>query len=247
MKNLKKIVLIATLILILLVVEVVIVKSASKYEPEINIVYAKTRIETKTVITKEMLATKKINVSMAHIQAFGNESELIGKTARTDIEAGEMVLRSRIGKLEEMAEIKVMDENNRLYTISLNPDQANGWWVLVGQAVDIIFVPNPGPGTGVNSPADMSKPTKPGKQQKEINIPPIVPSVEEIIALENGMKRLNNIRVAAIIDDAGKQFTNGERIGIPKLISFEVTAKQDEFLAWAKGNGRLEVSVRPGK
>lgn len=237
MSKIKKLILVVFLILLLLTIEVVIVKSASQYEPKINVVYAKTDIAAKALITKDMLTTKTISLSMVHLKAYRSVDELVGKTAKADIVSGEMILSGRIGKLDEMTEIRVLDKNNRLFAVEFKPDQANGWWLLIDQKVDLIFIPTSA--GGVNVPLDISKPTNPD------TITATMPTGTELA--QTGVKRLENIRVAAIIDEGLKQLNNETRTSNPKFISFEVTKEQDEFLAWAKGNGRIEISVRPNK
>ena len=92
-------------------------------------------------------------------------------------------------------------------------------WIKADQRVDIIYVP--------------------GEKQRENA------SVQSDNA--NSVKKLSNIRVAAVIDEKGRLLKNGERTLVPKYISFEVTERQSEFLAHAKGNGRLEIAVIPAE
>ncbi len=217
MRRLKLVIAMMLLIGVLLVAEVLFVKSLSNYEPEIGVVFTRGGIPAKTVITEDMLQIKNVNISEIHPLSVRSMAELIGKTALADLEANEMVLSSRAGLSLEMDQIQMEKKDNRLFSVEFKPDQANGWWVLVGQRVDILFVRNE-----VAAPAA-----------------PTADKVEDL-----NIVRLDNIRIAAIIDENGKLLDNGERASAPKMISFEVTPEQDQFLAWAKSNGRLEVSVR---
>lgn len=216
MKKVSFIILTLVLAVILLAIEVVIVKSASKYEPESSIVFAKTRIPENTVIQEAMLLEKKVNISMIHRQSIRNIRDAIGKRARIGIEEGEMILTGKLSRGDEMEEIEVKDKNNRLFSVEFKGDQANGWWLMTGQYVDIIFIPN-------------EKARGQAVQQQ------VVTSIQ----------RLRNIRIAALIDEKGKLLKNYGRSTLPKYISFEVTDEQCEFLAYAKSNGRLEISVIP--
>lgn len=220
MRKLNYVLITLVLAVLFLAIEVVIVKSASKYEPEVSVVFANVRIPAKTEINKDMLRERKVSLSLAHRQSVKSMNALIGKKAKTDIEEGEMILTGKIGIVDEMQEIDVKDRNNRLFTVEFRGDQANGWWLLVGQYVDIIFVPN-----------DKAKP------QAGAQADPQAAAV----------KRLRNVRIAALIDDKGKLLENSGRNSIPKYISFELSDEQDEFLAYAKSNGRLEVSALPEK
>jgi len=220
MKKISLILLTLILTFVLLVVEVIIVKSVSRYEPEFDIVYAKTRIHEDTILQPEMLQEKKVNASLVHRQSIRSMKEIIGKKVKVDIEEGEMMLSPKLYADSEIEEIKITDKNNRLFSIEFKGDQANGWWLGEDQFVDIIFVP------GERLQSNMYK-------SGWTDIYPV--------------QRLRNIRIAALIDDRGKLLKKGEKTTLPRYVSFEVTDEQVEFLAFAKGSGRLEISVIPGK
>lgn len=77
-----------------------------------------------------------------------------------------------------------------------------------------------------------------------IYVPDMRPDLPTVTA---GIKRINHIRIAAIIDERGALAGNGKRASMPKYITFEVTDKQDEFLASAKTSGRIELSAIPAQ
>lgn len=141
MRNLKMVAAILLLVILLTGVEIFIVRSASRYEPEVEVVFAKQRIPQKTEITPDMLEVRKIGVGLAHRLSVKKTGEAAGKKAVMDIESGEMLLSSKLG-LDEMQQIEVKDKNKRLFSVEFKGDQANGWWVLVDQYVDILFIPN---------------------------------------------------------------------------------------------------------
>lgn len=243
----KKIIVICFLIVVLLAVQVMIVKSVSKYEPEVDILYAKSRISQKTVITADMLTRKKINISLVHSQAVRNEIDLVGKSALIDIEAGEMMLTSKYGEILEMESIQIEDINNRLYSIEFKPDQVNGWWLKVGQYVDIICVPNDMKTIGLSTSVDTGSKLPAAVESSALPQQQTALELKTENASYSGIVRLENVRIAAIIDEAGIQLTNEQRTVMPKLISFEVKPGQDEYLAWAKSNTRIEISARNEK
>jgi len=233
MKRINLILLTLILTVVLLGVEVFIVKSVSKYEPEMSVVFAKVKIPENTIVQEDMLEERKVEISMVHRLSVKGVKDIAGRKARMDIEAGEMLLSSRLYAENEMDEIRVTDKNNRLFSVELKGDQANGWWLTADQYVDILFVLDKRTGLlGDRKPHDNNATGKAdaGLMQTE----PV-----------SGVQRLRNIRIAALIDDKGKLVKNGERSVLPRYVCFEVTDRQDEFLAYAKGNGRLEISVIP--
>lgn len=208
------------LALVFLIVEIIIVKSISKYEPETSVVFAIRKITAGEVITENVLEKRKISLNLVHSQSIKNANEIIGKRAKTDIEEDEIILSSRIADNKYFDEIIVKDKNSRLFTVEFRGDQVNGWQLREGQFVDIIFIPD-------------------GK-----NAMPVIEN-ETWEKEGNTIQRIRNVRIAALIDDKGKLVKNSENSTIPKYISFEVDDVLDQFLAYAKGNGRLEVSVIP--
>lgn len=129
------------LIIILTITEIFIIRSASEFEPEISLVYAKTAIPEKTVVTEDMLEKRSVRAEYAHRFSVKEIEDIVGKRANTNIEPDEMILKSKME--ENKADvIKVEDSNNRLYTVAFNGDQANGWQITEGQKVDIIYVPD---------------------------------------------------------------------------------------------------------
>lgn len=129
------------LVVILVVAEIIIIKSASNYEPQSEIVFARVRIPDGTEITADMLEVKKIGTSLVHRLSMKKIQDIAGKRAGTDIEAGEMLLSAKLD-YGGMESIKVRDKNKRLYSVEFKGDQANGWRMVADQYVDVIFVPD---------------------------------------------------------------------------------------------------------
>lgn len=226
--NKQKTLIIAIILLaILLSAEVFVVKKASDYEPKIKVIYAKVKIPAEIVITKDMLVEKEVALSLVNINAVKDTAEAIGKAAKFDIEEMEMITSSRLMEKTEEKRIELLNINNRLVTVKFEPDQVNGWWLE--DIVDIIFIPNENSAPKPEMAEDM--------QQSDTS--------EKVVYDSFGIVRLENIRVAAIIDENRQLIEDIEDMTYrPILVSFEVNTEQDKFLAWAKYNGKIEVSAR---
>ena len=220
------------LVFVLVIIEIIIVKSASKYEPKLGIVFAKVKIPEKTVITPDMIEIKDVGIGFVHRLSIRDAGNVTAKRAEMDIEAGEMMLSSKLGS-NEMEQITVKDKSKRLFSVEFKGDQANGWWLMTDQNVDIIFVPDK---------ADSIRARVDTVASKGIN--GRTAAVED---LYSGMQVLKDIRIAALIDDKGSLLENSKRTSLPIYVSFEVTNEQANFLAYAKSNGRLEMSAIPGQ
>jgi len=218
---------------ILLVAEVIIIRNASQYEPKLSIVFARTKIPEGALIESSMIEVRKISAGAAHKQSVRDPEGVIGKMARVEIEEGEMILNVKLVEAGEMEELSSVDKKSRLFTVEFEPDQANGWRLKAGQYVDIIYVPNERI-VGHDEPQGQAD----GARNGQINEPLYDAGM-------SGIRRIRNVRVAALIDNNGNLVRDANRESIPRYISFEVNDNLDEFLAYAKDNGRLEVSVIP--
>lgn len=202
---------------ILFILEVFLIKNIAGIQDKKKVVYTNTKIAANTRITAEMLIVKEVPGNLAHKLSFSDISQAVGKKARTDLEDGEMLLSSKIGTYGSMDGLAVTTPGNRLCCLDLKGDQANGWCIAADQRVDILFVPDPG---RVDKNSSMQ------------------PDGQSCI-------KLNSIRVAAIIDDKLKIIKDTDALKSPKYMMVEVTPEQAEMLAFAKGNGRIEIASIP--
>lgn len=235
MKRLKLVFITFVIVVILLVVEIVIIRSASEYDLQSSVIYAAVKIPEGTEITAEMLEERRISQSMAHELSIQGLEEAVGKEAGENLEEGEMILSTKLNLINRIDNIELEDDNNRLFSVEFRADQANGWWLKVGQYVDIIFVPNK---------TDMLVPDL--QENLGANIVLDGENTEQGIFLSNVL-RLRDVRIAALIDENGELIDEFPGTVPPKYISFEVDQQEDLLLAYAKSNGRLEISVIPEK
>lgn len=214
----------AFLIVVLLVaVQMAIIANASGYEAKDKVVFAKVQIEKNAVITGDMLEFREVGLGAVHPDALKSSDEAVLKRASMDIEAGEMLLSSKFTS-GGSGIIEAEDKSKRLFSVKFDVDQANGWQLADNQYVDVIFVPNH------------------SEQQNQV---PVAEGVAAMLPYTNGVTLLKNIRVAGLIDEEGKLVDILESKETPRYVSFEVTEEQAVFLAYAKSNGKIELSCIP--
>ena len=213
------------IVLLLVAIEMTIISNASGYEAKEKGVFARVSIDKNAVITGDMLEIKEVDAGTAHPNALKDIDEAASMRAAMDIEAGELLLRSKLLS-GEGGIIKAEDNSKRLFSVEFKVDQANGWQLSDGQYVDIIYVPNHG---------------------EQLDEPPVAYGVAAMPPDSSGVKILENIRIAGLIDEEAKMVDRIESAEAPKYICFEVTVEQAAFLAYAKSNGKLELSSVPGK
>lgn len=211
--------------LLLVIIEMTIISNASGYEAKEKAVFARVFIPENTVITGDMLEVREIGAGAAHPNALLDIEKAVSKRAVMDIEAGEMLLKSKLLSAEGGI-IKAEDYNKRLFCVEFEADRANGWQLADRQSVDIIYVPNH------------------GGQKDE---PPLANGVETVFPASCGVKVLKNVSIAGFIDEDARIISRFDAEKVPKYICFEVTVEQAAFMAFAKSSGRLEISSIPGQ
>lgn len=222
------------LVIILVVTEIVIIKGASRYEPQAEVVFAKVKIPERTQITSEMLEIKKVARSFAHRMSLKDTADAAGRYAGVDIEAGEMILSGKLNDGGQEA-VEVRDIGKRLFSVEFKGDQANGWWLMPDQRVNILYIPDErriAIETGAR-PENGEKAATDGTAEADA------------ASMRDRIQVLENVRIAALIDENGVILKNAARASLPRYVSFEVTDEQAGLLAYAKGHGRLELSVIP--
>ncbi|NLP08319.1 MAG: hypothetical protein GX385_08985 [Clostridiaceae bacterium] len=213
------------IVILLAVIEMKIISNASGYEAGEKVVVALRDISRDTVITDEMLEIREISSGAVHRDAVRNIGEAVGLRAAADIYSGEALLKSRLTDKAADA-VEVLNKSNRLFCIKPEWDQANAWQLEKDQCVDVVFIPN---------------------HLKQDNTCPEAAGVVSVLPAQTGIKVMKNIRIAGFVDEDGEIVKSGEDEKIPRYIIFEVTQEQAVFLAYAKSNGRLELSGIPNR
>jgi len=237
MKRINRIFVTGCLVIVLLVAEIIIIRNVCGYQSKVEIVFTKKNIPEGTVIEENMLEVIGVDTDIVPKNAAKSVEEVVGKEAGTDMVEKEMVTTEKLREAGESGEIKVVNEGNRLFSVEFKSDQVNGWQLSAGQYVDIIFIPDDN--TALQT--DNTEEDK-GYIIGDVGFAKNIDSLEYSKSCP-GVQILKNIRIAAIIDEKGELLRGNDISGMPKIISFEVSERQDHFLAWAKSHGRLEVSL----
>ena len=212
------------IVILLVVIEMMIISNASGYEVREKVVFAARDIDQNTVVTGEMLEIREVGADAVHKNAVKSIDEAVNMTAADFIYGGEQLLRGRLTDKPDNT-VETLDKSNRLFCVEPKNDQANAWQLTKDQYVDLIYVPNYG---------------------QQSNTPPEAAGVVGVPPLSNGIRLLKRVRIAGLVDEDGKMAGEGVAGKLPKYIVLEVTEEQAIFLAFAKSNGKLELSSVPG-
>jgi Flp pilus assembly protein CpaB len=213
------------IIILLIVIEMKIISNASGYETREKVVVAARNIGMDAVITGDMLEIREISSGAVHRDAVRNIDEAVGMRAAADIYDGEVLLRGRLTEKESDA-VEALNKSNRLFSLKPEWDQVNAWQLEKDQYVDVVFVPN---------------------HLNQDGVCPEAPGVLSVPPAQTGIRMMKNIRIAGFVDEDGEPVKDGGTGKVPRYILLEVTQEQAVFLAYAKSNGRVELSAIPDR
>ena len=105
------------------------------------VVVAKLRIPPRTVMTAEMVDIKQVRKEDKHPNAYSSVNEVVGKTTKQSITAGEDVLSTKFfGDREESGLAFIIPEGMRAVSVSVSELSASGGMIVPGDHVDIIAI-----------------------------------------------------------------------------------------------------------
>lgn len=105
-----------------------------------KVAFANAVIPAKTLITADMISFKDVPVSFAHVNSVSEVSQVVGQTARVEIDTGEQVLSSKIVPTESTGASFSYSVPLGLRAISITVNEQSGLLGLVspGDRVDVI-------------------------------------------------------------------------------------------------------------
>lgn len=125
--------------------------SAQENKVEMSeVVVALTAIPAHVKVTEEMLEIKEIPSEAVHADTYTAIEEIVGKTTKTELIAGEQVLSERIVATDEEAELAYrIPENMRAITVATSEVDGVGGYIMTGDKLDILVSYTPSEGAQV--------------------------------------------------------------------------------------------------
>ena len=119
-------------------------KEASPKASEVQkvpVVVAKLRIPPRTIMTVEMVDIKEVPQEDKHPNAYSAVNDVVGKTTKQSITAGEYVLSTKFfGDREESGLAFIIPEGMRAVSVQVSELSASGGMIVPGDHVDVIAI-----------------------------------------------------------------------------------------------------------
>jgi pilus assembly protein CpaB len=105
------------------------------------VVVAKLRIPPRTVMTADMVDIKQVRIEDKHPNAYSAVNDVVGKTTKQSITAGEQVLSTKFfGGREESGLAFIIPEGMRAVSVQVSELSASGGMIVPGDHVDVIAI-----------------------------------------------------------------------------------------------------------
>lgn len=170
-----------------------------------------------TVLDETMLTSVKIPYSSTLPQTCRQMETIKGKTLNCDLNKGEVLSVRNLQPVQDGISYPDLDPGMVLYTLALEPDHANGWWIAKGNRVNLYLY----------TPAGLSEMS--GTSDEVIN-PGDSPGPIQMI---------ESVKIMRIMDENGKEAVQGETA--PAMVCLEITKKQAETLFEAENVKKIKL------
>ena len=200
------------------------VEMANQRIEYVNVFVAVRTLEPKTVILLTDIKEVKIEKSSVNAMAILDKTNILNKTSKETIYEGEQILKTRLADNENSSLAYQIPLGKRAITININEASAVGYFINVGDTVDII----------VTLEKDIQDPTIP-TMSKTI--------LQNITILGIGQEKDVLEKVQQKSDKVANKMTNSTE-NTTKTVTLALTEQESEKIAIAEQIGTLRLSLR---
>jgi pilus assembly protein CpaB len=205
---------------------------------ELATVVAAQDVPLGTVVTQEMLTTRKLAVGLREANVYGDPSQAVGKTTRTAITAGAQVHSS---DFQNRAVPLAVPAGRRAFAISINQLTGVGNLLDVGDTVDMIISLRGDAFPVVQVLTDGSVTVVSGINPLSVKLPLLLQDIQIIGTIEPPPPAAPQAAQGQPAPSVGPQFADVQN----KLLILAVTPQQAEVLLFARSTGTLDAILRP--
>jgi Flp pilus assembly protein CpaB len=215
---------------------------------ELPTVYAKQNIPLGTVITTEMVEARNQQISVRDPNAFGDTGQVVGKTVRTEIKQGALLMPSDFqagagGGNQDVAHL--LDPGLRAIAVQVDQSTGVGTLINVGDRVDLVVG-----FTGAD-------------KLPLVTVDPTTKSLTTVVGLNSTTTKLilqNRQVIGTLVPPAAPAATSGASggsgtttapetslTGQQELVILAVTPQQSEVIKFAQIDGQITLVLRSPK
>lgn len=179
----------------------------------------------------KMISTTNIPLSSSLTQAVSSINTIIGKRSINNLKKGDLISKKDINEKENGIAYPLLEEGKVLYTIALNPEDANGYWLEKGNEI-LIYIDEKS--NNNYSPEDKTIDNNLNVKETKSDGDNNTLSGESVI-----VERIEKAKIVRIMDENGNEtlLKNTK----PKMICLEMTQTQAQFLFKAEKSKKIKI------
>jgi Flp pilus assembly protein CpaB len=196
------------------------VQQFGKGETEYNVFLIRYPVQAGTKLNMDMIQQITLKGSSQFENAASKSDTLIGQYLRRDMESGQMLLIRDLYTQGDQNYFSGVTQGRVLYTLSVDADDANGWWLTPGLFVNL-FLYDP----------RFTNPTK-----------AITHENDNSIIMDSPVQIIENIKLLRVMDNTGScDYQTGKP---PSMVCMEMTRDQAMLLFEAENS--MKIKIIPG-
>lgn len=166
-----------------------------------------------TLIEPDMIQS--INLSSASsLHGYASKDLAVGKYTTRDVYGGEIVLSEVLSNYPKKIQNYEIAPGNVLYTLSLRPEDANGWWIYTGSYVDVLLY-----------------------SQK--NLASFTTEIYEFENFTGSIESIDDVKIIKVMDMYGKDIEESENDAY--IICLEMSREQAAKMFIAENSRKIKI------
>lgn len=190
--------------------------SATAREKTYSIFLLNEDAQSGCMLVREMVRSVKIPESCALQGVCTDISEMEGKYLANDMEAGALLLIGDLLESRNGIAYPLASQDNVAYTLALEADNANGWWIAQGNEVSLYLYDD------IKRKENYEDPLT---SQESVN--------------ESPVQIIGPVRIIRIMTETGEEIQQDG--SIPDMVCLELTKEQARILFCAENNKKIKL------
>lgn len=153
--------------------------------------------------------------------------DIIGKVLARDMENGDLLSLKDLQIFENGVVYPSIAQGNVLYTLALNAEDANGWWITKGNKINLLIYD-----------MKMAAAVNPSIENESVGNP----DSQNEAGLGKPIQQIESVKIVRIMDEAGNEISQDGKP--PKMVCLELSNAQAQELFQAENEKKVKLIAK---